>query len=106
MSCLFGTRGPDNLQELVRQSTRLPLFNHSRSSPPSVGLIRSLDAAPVEAARGYFKPLHQIDLQERLSEREESEVQNKAARLTDIEREDCTKGRTITMRRITFIIQS
>ena len=51
-----------------------------------MGLIRSLDAAPVEAARGYFKPLHQIDLQERLSERQESEVQNKAARLTDIER--------------------
>ena len=50
-----------------------------------MGLIRSLDAAPVEAARSYFKPLHQIDLQERLSEREESEVQNKAARLTDIE---------------------
>ena len=74
-------------------------------APHLSGSIRSLDAAPVEAARGYFKPLHQIDLQERLSEREESEVQNKAARLTDIEREDCTTGRTITMRLRTFILQ-
>ena len=93
MSCVLGTRGPGNLQELVPQSTRLPLFNHSHSP---VGLIRSLDAAPVEAARGYFKPLHQNDLRERLSEREESKVQNKAARLTDIERGDCATGRTIT----------